>query len=170
MACDITSGIAQRCKDNIGGLSKFYLFNRQENPFTVSGGQATAINAGITEVFEFILEGDPNTLVQEMVGDRNTKTTVNTQTLTATFGKLSATDNANFNLMAKGYPMGVVVDRNGVHHAIGIVDGIDFTISAQSGGAKTDLNGYSITGVATTGDLAPTLDSSTITALEALVA
>lgn len=169
MACDINTGIAQRCKDNIGGLRKFYLFNYQENPFTVTGGQATAINANITQVFEFVLEGDPNTFVQELVGDRNTKTTVNTQTLTATFGKLSATDNANFNLLAKGYPMGVVVDRNGTHHAIGIDDGIDFTISSQSGGAKTDLNGYTITGVATTGSLAPILDASTITALEALV-
>lgn len=169
MACDILSGIAQRCKDNIGGLKKLYLFDYQEDPFTVSSGEATAINASITVVYEFILEGDPNTLTQEMVSDRNTKTTVNTQTVTATFGALSAADNINFDAISKGYPMGVVVDRNDNHHAIGIDDGIDFNISSQTGGAKTDLSGYTITGVSTTGSLGPILDSSTVTALEALV-
>lgn len=169
MACDITVGRARVCKDGLGGNGKLYLYNEQEDPFTVSAGQCTAINAAITVVFEFDLEGDGNTLVQSLVPDRNTGTTVNTQTLTLVLKKIDAATSVNLNLLAYGFPGAVVKDRNGNYHAIGIDDGIDFTIESATGGAKTDLNGYTLTGVSTTGSLAPLLDSSTISALLALV-
>jgi hypothetical protein len=169
MACLLTAGRTKSCKDSLGGNSKLYLYNDIEDPFTVVSGEATAINAGITEVFEFELEGDGNTLEQSMVSDRNTGTTVNTQTLTIVLKKMDAATSAQFNLLAYGFPHAVVKDRNGKYHAIGIDDGIDFTAVASTGGAKTDLNGYTLTGVATTGALAPILDNDTVTALLALV-
>ena len=76
---------------------------------------------------------------------------------------------AQMNLLAYGFPMAVVKDRNGVLHAIGIDDGIDFTVAQSTGGAKTELNGYTLTGVSTTGSLSPKLDASTVTAFLALV-
>ena len=169
MACDITSGRAKVCKDSIGGNSKLYMFNYLEDAFTITGGLATAINPSLTEVFEYELEGDGNTLVQNMVSDRQNGTTVNTQTLTVVLKQMDATTSAEMNIVAKGYPMAVVKDRNGKYHAIGLQDGIDFTVDAVTGGAKTDLNGYTLTGVATTGSLAPILDPATITAFLALV-
>lgn len=169
MACDLTAGIAQRCKDSLGGIKKVYMFNYLEDAFTISNSVVTALSASLTQVYEFFIEGDTNTLTQNLVSDRNTKTSVNTQTLTINFGKQDATTTAQGNLLAYGYHMAVVVDRNDVYHAIGIDDGIDFTIDANTGGAKTDLNGYTMTGVSTTGALAPQLDASSITALLALV-
>lgn len=169
MACDITSGRAKVCKDSIGGNSKLYMFNYLEDAFTITGGLATAINPSLTEVFEYELEGDGNTLVQNMVSDRQNGTTVNTQTLTVVLKQMDAVTSAEMNIIAKGYPMAVVKDRNGKYHAIGLQDGIDFTVDAVTGGAKTDMNGYTLTGVATTGSLAPILDPATITAFLALV-
>lgn len=169
MACDITAGRLRACKDSIGGVGELYLFNFVENPFTVANSVATAINPLLTEAFKFELEGDGNTLVQDLVPDRNTGTRVNTQTLTVMLKKISATDSANMNLLAAGFPMAVVKDRNGIYHAVGIDDGIDFTIQEATGGSKTDMNGYTLTGVSTTGTLAPKLDSSTITAFLALL-
>ncbi len=169
MACDITAGRLRACKDGIGGVGELYLFNYEENPFTVVNGVATAINPLVTEAFKFELEGDGNTLVQDMVSDRNTGTRVNTQTLTVVLKKISATDSANMNLLAAGFPMAVVKDRNGIYHAVGIDDGIDFTIQEATGGAKTDMNGYTLTGVSTTGSLAPKLDSATVTEFLALL-
>lgn len=169
MACDITAGRARACKENLGGNAKLFLFNFVEDPFTVAAGVATAINPLLTEVFEFELEGDGNTLVENMVSDRNTGTTVNTQTLTVVLKKIDAATSAQMNLLAYGFPQAVVKDRNGVYHAIGIDDGIDFTIDQTTGGAKTDLNGYTLTGVSTTGELSPKLDTATITAFLALV-
>jgi hypothetical protein len=65
--------------------------------------------------------------------------------------------------------MAVVKDRNGIYHAIGIEDGIDFTVAQTTGGAKGELNGYTLTGVSTTGSLSPKLDTATAAAFIALV-
>tara|TARA_R110000744_G_scaffold114595_1_gene214441 strand:- start:3188 stop:3709 length:522 start_codon:yes stop_codon:yes gene_type:complete len=169
MACDINNGRDRACKDGLGGNSTLYLYNELADAFTVLNGEATAMNVLLTEAWAFPLEGDGNTLEQSMVSDRNTGTKVNTQTLTVMLKVMDAATNAQFNLMAAGYPQAVVVDRNGNHHAIGLDDGIDFTVLASTGGAKTDMNGYTLTGVATTQNLSPILDDSTVTAFEAIV-
>lgn len=167
---DITSGIAKSCKNNLGGAKKIYIFNFLEDAFTIANSVATAINPLLTEVFEFEITGDGNSLSQEMVSDRNTFTTVNTQTLTFLLGKIDATKNATLNLLLAGYPMAVVQDRNGKYHAVGIDDGIDFNSNSNTGAAKTDFNGYTLTGTSTTGEKAPILDEATVTAFLALVA
>jgi hypothetical protein len=169
MACDITSGRVKACKQSLGGLGKLFLFNYVENPFTITSGVATAINPDLTEVFEFEIEGDGNNVSESIVSDRNTGTAVNTQTTTLVLKKIDAITSAQLNLLTYGFPMAVVKDRNGVFHAIGIDDGIDFTIVQSTGGAKTELNGYTLTGVSTTGALSPKLDSATITAFLALL-
>jgi hypothetical protein len=169
MACDLTQGRDRSCKDGLGGQSNLYLYNSVEEAFTVVDGVATAVNGNLTEVFKYELEGDNNTLEQSMVGDRNTGTRVNTQTLTTSLKKMDAETNAEFNLLVAGYPQAVVEDRNGNFHALALDDGMDFTVVASTGGAKTDMNGYTLTGVATTGTLAPILDEATVTAFEALV-
>jgi len=169
MACDITAGREKACKQGLGGIGKLYLFNFVENPFTVLAGVATAINPLLTTVFEYELEGDGNNVAESLVPDRNNGTTVNTQTSTFVLKKIDAVTSAQMNILAYGFPMAVVKDRNGIFHAIGIDDGIDFTVAQSTGGAKADLNGYTLTGVSTTGSLSPKLDSSTVTAFLALV-
>lgn len=169
MACDLTAGRLRACKQNIGGLGKLYLFNFLENPFTVAAGVATAINPLLTEVFEYEIEGDGNNVSESFVSDRNSGTSLNTQTMTIMLKKIDATTSAQLNLLTYGFPMAVVKDRNGIFHAIGTDDGIDFTVVQATGGAKGEMNGYTLTGVSTTGALSPKLDSATATAFEALV-
>jgi len=169
MACDITAGRDKACKQGLGGLGKLYLFNFVENPFTVTAGVATAINPLLTTVFEYELEGDGNNVAESLVSDRNSGTSLNTQTLTVVLKKIDAVTSAQMNLLAYGFPMAVVKDRNGIFHAIGTDDGIDFTVAQSTGGAKGDLNGYTLTGVSTTGALSPKLDATTVTAFLALV-
>ena len=72
MACLLTSGRAKVCKDGLGGQSTLYLFDSLPDAFTVSNGEATAMNVLLTAAFAYPLEGDGNTLEQSMVGDRNT--------------------------------------------------------------------------------------------------
>jgi len=169
MACDITAGRLKQCKQGLGGLGKLYLFNFVENPFTVTAGVATAINPLLLNVFEYELEGDGNNVSESMVPDRNSGTTLNTQTITVVLKKIDATTSAQMNLLAYGFPMAVVKDRNGIYHAVGIEDGIDFTVAQTTGGAKGELNGYTLTGVSTTGSLSPKLDTATTAAFLALV-
>jgi hypothetical protein len=169
MACDLTTGRLKVCKQSLGGLGKLFLFNFVENPFTFASGIVTAINPSLTTVFEYELEGDGNNVAESLASDRNSGTSVNTQTLTFVLKQINATTSAQMNLLAYGFPMAVVKDRNGVYHALGIEDGIDFTVAQTTGGAKGELNGYTLTGVATTGSLSPKLDGTTVTAFLALV-
>jgi len=169
MACDINTGRLRACKQNLGGLGELYLFNFVQDPFTVVNGVATAINPSLTVVYKFEIEGDGNNIAESLVPDRNTGTSVNTQTTTIVLKKIDAATSLQLNLLAYGFPMAVVKDRNGIYHAIGIDDGIDFTVAQTTGGAKTELNGYTLTGVSTTGALSPKLDSDTIADFLALV-
>ncbi|CAB4148663.1 hypothetical protein UFOVP530_26 [uncultured Caudovirales phage] len=169
MACDITAGRLKQCKQSLGGLGTLYLFNFVENPFTVAAGVATAINPLLTVVYKYEIEGDGNKVDENLVPDRNSGTSVNTQTMTIVLKKIDAATSLQMNLLAYGFPMAVIKDRNGVYHALGIDDGIDFSVAQSTGGAKTEMNGYTLTGVATTGALSPKLDSDTITDFLALV-
>lgn len=169
MACDITAGRLRACKNNLGGLGKLYLFNYVENPFTVVNGVATAINPLLTVVYEYEIEGDGNNVAESLVPDRNAGTSLNTQTTTISLKGIDAASSAQLNLLAYGFPMAVVKDRNGIFHAIGIDDGIDFTVAQATGGAKGEMNGYTLTGVSTTGALSPKLDTATKAAFIALL-
>lgn len=169
MACDITKGRVKVCKDGVGGNSKLYLFNGLEDSFTVLNGVATAINPLLLAAFEYELEGDGNIFAENKVSDRNTGTSINTQTLTIVLKKTDAATSAEFNLLTAGYPMAVIKTRNGEYKVVGIDDAIDFTVDSTTGGAKADLNGYTLTGVSQCKDFAPSLDALTITAFLALV-
>lgn len=168
MACDISAGRLRVCKDSLGGNSTLYLYNELADPFTIVAGEATAMNVALTANYKFELEGDLNTLVQSMVGDRNAGSKFNTQTLTVVLKKMDAATNAQFNLLVAGYSQAVVVDRNGNYLSVGADDGIDWTVESNTGGAKADGNIYTLTGVATTADLSPILDSATVTAFLAV--
>jgi len=170
MACDITQGRAKECKDGIGGTSVIYLFNYEEDPFTIAAGEATAINALVTAAYKYDLTGDGHILDENVVSARDAGTTVNTQTITAILQKIDASTSAEMNLVAKSIPQAVVKDRNGNYFAVGITDGIDFSIVANTGSAKGDLNGYTLSGVSTEQDFAPILDSATVIAFLAVVA
>ncbi len=170
LPCDLTSGRGKACKNSLGGLGKLFLFNFLEDPFTVVSGIVTAINPLLLEVFSFELEGDGNNVSESLVSDRNAGTSLNTQTITTVLKKIDAVTSAQMNLLAYSFPMAVVKDRNGIYHAIGIDDGIDFTVVQSTGGAKNELNGYTLTGVSTSGSLSPKLNDATVTDFLALVA
>ena len=170
MACDITSGRAKQCKDTVGGVAKLYLYNFIEDPFTVVAGAATAMNVLVTAAYEYDLEGNGHILDEQLVPSRDAGTRLNTQTITAILQKIDAATSAEMNLLAAGTPQAVVKDRNGNYFAVGITDGIDFTVAVNTGSAKEDLNGYTLTGVSTESEIAPILDSSTVTAFLAVVA
>lgn len=171
MACDLLSaGRLRECKKGIGGNTTAYLFQFTKDAFTVANGIATAINPSVTEVFAYELEGDLNTLVENKPSDRNNGTSINTQTLTISLKQLDAATTAQMNILTHNYVMAVVETRAGKYKAVGIQEGIDFTVETNTGGAMEDFNGYTLTGVSKTPLLAPELDETTATAFLQLVA
>ena len=171
MACDILSaGRLRECKTGIGGNQNAYLFQFVSEAFTVVDGIATAINPLVTQVFKYELEGDLNTLVENKPSDRNTGTSINTQTLTLSLKKLDATTTAQMNILTHNYVMAVVENRAGDFKVVGMQEGIDFTVETNTGGAMGDFTGYTLTGTALTPLFAPTLDEATKNAFLSLVA
>ena len=164
MACDLTRSRGKECKDIMAGNSSIYLYDDMDAPFTVVAGAATAMNVALTANYSYALEGDGSTLEQVMVSDRNTGTRTCVQTLTVVLKKMTALDMAEFNLLAASNAQVVVKTRANDYMALGITEGMDWSITASTGGAKTDLSGYTITGVATEAQFAPILDAATVTA------
>jgi hypothetical protein len=167
--CDITAGRLRACKENLGGMETVYLFNYVTQPFTVANGAATAINPLITAVYQYEIDGDTHGLVQDFVSSKDTGVSVNTQTLTVMLKKMDAITSAQINILVYGKTGAVIKDRNGVYHAMGVDDGVDFNVNSTTGLAKTDMNGYTLTGTCQTKALAPILDSATVTAFLALL-
>lgn len=170
MACKITKGRSEPCKNNIGGIRMAYAINYVPDAFTITNGVATAISVEVDEVYPFELRSDSNTLVESVVADRNNGTRVNTQTLTLALKKQDSETALQVDLMAEGRPIFVVKDANNQYRVVGLSEGMDLSGSdINSGGARADFNGYNLTFTAYEGTLAPYLDEDTITALLALV-
>jgi len=169
MACALTTGRTEPCLDAVGGLKAIYFYDRFDDSFTITAGEATAMNVALTEAFKFDLKADGNNL--EEVGTADTNTGTYTVTQTATFSlKKQDKDTANeINLLAKAQPGCVVLDRMGNYKVLGITDGVVISGTGVSGGAKNEFNGYNLTATATEIAFAPTLDSSTVTAFLAVV-
>ena len=174
MSCDIAIGANRLkvCNNLQGGNEEFYFFNYVDNAFTVASGEATALD-GLTgeTVYKYVIQGDGNTFTQSSVTDAKVGTKVNTQTLVGQLKQINAATNVELDKLASGTIGGVVKDRNGVYHWFA-KDSINVTatIEAVTGGARTDFNGYNVKLVAETLELAPILDSDTVTAFLALVA
>ena len=170
MACNITRGRLEPCKNNVGGLKMAYAINYVPDAFTVTNGVASAISVAVDAVYPFELRSDSNTLVESLVADRNNGTKVNTQTLTIALKKQDSETALQVDLMAEGRPIFIVRDNNNRYRIVGLSDGMDLSGSdITSGGARGDFNGYNLTFTATEGELAPYLDEATVTALLALV-
>lgn len=169
MACVLTSGRTEPCRDAIGGLKAAYFLDFLEDAFTITAGEATAIDIGVTDVYKYELLADGNTLEETFTADMNNGTSVYEQVLTLALKKQTKASANELALIVKARPIVVVQDRMNNYRIVGISDGTVATGSIVSGGAKADFNGYNLTLTATEVLPAPTLDSATVTALLALV-
>ncbi len=169
MSCNLTSGRTEPCRDAIGGLKAIYLLDYVEDAFTIASGEATAINAAVTEVFKYDLLADGNTFVETFTADQNNGTSIYEQVATLALKKQTKESADELAIVVRSRPVTVIKFRDGRHVIQGISDGTAATGDIQSGGAKGDFNGYNLTLTSTEVTPAPTLDSATVAALEALV-
>lgn len=171
MSCDITKGrLDLLCKDNISGVKNAYLVNYQPDVWTVANGEVTGVDVAVTEVFQFELRNDTNAF-NETKGEngRESGVTLFEQEVVMALKKIDAETTDLVNMLAKGRPYVIVEDRNGNWRLAGLSEGCDATIEVSTGAAKGDFSGYTATFVAQEPNLAPHVDSSTVTALKALV-
>jgi len=145
MACNITAGRNEVCKDSIGGLSGVYFLNFTTGSFTKDGnGEVTALPSGST-VYYYELKG--NSAYTETVNtSRDNGTTFFSQELLLNLKKLTNEMTTQMKLLAYGRPQIVVHTMNGDALLVGEREGADMTAGTlQTGGAMGDLYGYSLT-------------------------
>jgi hypothetical protein len=145
MACNLSQGRQEVCKESIGGLQGVYFLNYTTSSFTKNAnGQVTALPSGST-VYYYELKGT-SAYTETVNSSRENGTTFFSQELTLNLKKLTNEMTTQLKLMAYGRPQIVVWTMNGDALLVGEREGADVTAGTiQTGGALGDLYGYSVT-------------------------
>jgi len=145
MACLLTQGRQEVCKESVGGLQGVYFLNFTTGSFTKNGaGQVTALPSGST-VYYYELKGN-SSYTETVNSSRDNGTTFFNQELLLNLKKLTNEMTTQLKLMAYGRPQIVVWTTNGDALLVGEREGADVTAGTiQTGAALGDLYGYSVT-------------------------
>lgn len=145
MACNLTQGRQEVCKESIGGLQGAYFINYTTGSFTKDGnGLVTALPSGST-VYYYQLKGT-SAYTETVNTSRENGTTFFSQELTLNLKKLTNEMTTQLKLMAYARPQIVIWTNNGDSLLVGEHLGADVTAGTiQTGAALGDLYGYSVT-------------------------
>ena len=149
MACDLTHGRLEVCKEFVGGIKAVYFI-----PYGVLGAitygttdasdRITTI-AGTLNLYKYELKG-ANSFEQTITSSRENGTTFVEQTLTFTIKGLDATTTKQMKLLAWGRPHVVIKTNANNFFLAGLEHGMDVTTGLIANGtAMGDLNGYTLT-------------------------
>jgi hypothetical protein len=151
MACDLTLGFLEACKDKVGGINNIYLINYDDLVIGDVGYNATDTDVITTlgadvPAFKYELKAATNTFEQTVNSSRDNGTTFFEQTLNIVLKGMSKEKNKELKLLAYGRPVVLIEDNNGNLLLAGLEHGMDVSGGTfATGGAMGDLNGYSLT-------------------------
>ena len=164
MACDITAGRTEPCKDSNGGLKNMYIVNYAS---TLLSGATLDANEQITDLatqvtaYKFELKG-ANTFDETNENSRENGTSFWTQTGTIVLKKQDLVTQKELKLLSYGRPQILLEDYNGNFRLAGAENGCEVAVNTVSGGAMGDLNGYNLTFTGTESAMANFVDSAIV--------
>ena len=148
MACNLTLGRKEPCKDVIGGLKNIYFVDFGGlGTVTLTNDEITNLtgDSGSLTAFKYEVKGN-SSFEQTITSSRETGTTFFDQTLTLTLKKLTKEDNKELKLLAYGRPHVAVEDYNGNVFMMGLENGSDVNGGTiVTGAAMGELSGYTLT-------------------------
>jgi hypothetical protein len=151
MACLLTHGRAEVCKEFVGGIKSIYFINYGDlgaiTYGTINTDASDQINtiAGTMNLYKYDLKG-ANSFEQTITSSRENGTTFVEQTLTFTIKGLDATTAKQMKLLAWGRPHVVIKTNANNFFLAGLNHGMDVTTALISNGtAMGDLNGFTLT-------------------------
>lgn len=166
MACfTLTSGRKLACRSNAtGGFKAIGLAVWEDGLITAADGAVTAIDESLL-IYRYELKNSGNTYVEEITTDDEARTISFTGTLSVVLQKLDLETRNEVANIAKG-ELYVFIETNGGEILL-IGNGFGALLTggnANTGGAKTDFNGWNLT--FTTDEAEPylTLDTAAMTA------
>ena len=161
MACAITAGRSEPCKDTLAGLRNVYFINEDIAPNYIY--KETSLGSGIYVVdtdfsesidyvnfvqylYKFELKSNENVYDQEIVTSRENGTTFFRQTLTIKLKKQDIATHNAVKTLAYAKPRILVENNEGQFFLVGLLRGCDLTAGSINNGASLgDFSGYSLT-------------------------
>lgn len=150
MACDLSLGRAELCKNTVGGLKALFFVNYADitsytYDVTDTDLIATIVGSGTINAYKYEVKGT-NTFDQNLTSSRENGTTFVEQNLTVTLKTQTIADHNEIKLLSYGRPRVVVEDYNGNFFLMGLEHGAEVqTVAISSGTTMADLSGYTIT-------------------------
>jgi hypothetical protein len=148
MACDLTLGRKEPCKDVVGGIKNVYFVDFGDLTLTFDSAPDVDVVSSVgssVENFKYEVKGN-SSLEQTVNSSRENGTTFYEQTLNLTLHKLTKEDNKELKLMAYGRPHIVIEDYNKNLMIMGLEHGADVSGGTiVTGAAMGDLSGYTLT-------------------------
>jgi hypothetical protein len=159
MACAITAGRLEPCKDSLAGLRNVYFINeditanfiyKETSPgvYAVDDyfGESIDYVNFVQYLYKFELKSNENVYDQEIVSSRENGTTFFRQTLTIKLKKQDIATHNAVKTLAYAKPRILVENNEGQFFLVGLLRGCDLTAgSINNGGALGDFSGYSLT-------------------------
>lgn len=145
MACDLSLGRKEPCKDVVGGIRAVYFTDFGDlGTVTKTDDEITDLSGTFT-AYKYEVKGN-SSFEQNITSSRENGTTFFEQTLNLTLHKLSKEDNKELKLLAYGRPHVAVEDYNGNVFLMGLEHGADVSGGTiVTGAAMGDLSGYTLT-------------------------
>jgi hypothetical protein len=147
MACNLSAGRNETCKDAVGGIAGVYFLNYSASLYAeidVTNQELTELPAGLT-VYYYDLKGN-SSYTETVNSSRDNGTTFFSQELSLNLKKLTNEMTTQLKLMAYGRPQVFIHTVQGDTLLAGVREGMDVTAgSIQTGAALGDLYGYSLT-------------------------
>jgi len=145
MACLLTLGRKEPCKDVVGGIKSVYFVNFGDLGTVTEVDDEITDLSGTFSAYKYEVKGS-SSFEQNITSSRENGTTFFEQTLNLTLHKLSKEDNKELKLLAYGRPHVAVVDYNGNVFLMGLNNGADISGGTiVTGAAMGDLSGYTLT-------------------------
>lgn len=145
MACDLTRGRKEPCKDVVGGLRAVYFTDFGDFGTVTQTADEITDMSGTFTAYKYEVKGN-SSFEQTITSSRENGTTFFEQTLNLTLHKLSKEDHAEIKLLAFGRPHVAVEDYNGNVFVMGLEHGADVSGGTiVTGAAMGDLSGYTLT-------------------------
>ena len=156
MACDISKGRLEACKESVGGIKNLYIANYSSAMYAgmadnaslaptayAFDGQVDTLGAKV-DVFQFEVRGDNNTFEETNENSRDNGTSFWTQSGSFVVKAQNAETMMQLKLLSYGRPHIIIEDYNGKFRMAGAQNGVEVSVNTSTGGAMGDLYGYTI--------------------------
>ena len=148
MACTLSLGRKEPCKDVVGGIRAVYFADFGDLGAIIYDATDTDVIttfSGTPAVYEYEVKGT-SSFTQNIQSNRENGTTAFEQVLELTLHKLSKEDHKELKILAFGRPHVLVEDYNGNVFVAGLEHGMEVTGGTiVTGGSMADLSGYTLT-------------------------